>query len=465
MNSYDLLSAYHPHTQLSVGPTGTRSARDFLQHVASVAAHLPEPSVRAQHDQSAHAAANGAPCSELLVMCQDRYYLAVVLLAAWQRGHVIALPPNTRDQTLRELGDQCTLSLHDGAGAGHDVRAWFETPAAALPYPALPARQPLVTIYTSGSTGTPTACRKTAAHLLGEAQTLQRTFALTPDSCVLATVPAHHIYGLLFSVLLPLFAGARFVRDTPLLAHEIEERARHYDANILISVPAHLRVLADSELSSFANIRRVFSSGAPLPSPTAEALHRRFDVEVTEVLGSTETGGYAYRAAHLGARFVPFSGVSVRVDQDGQLLLCSPLLDSQLTQPITCPDRIELAEDGSFRHLGRSDGVVKVGGMRVALPELEARVRALSDVLDVAALAVDAGSARGQEIWLVVASERGRELEELRPWLLRHYAPVQLPRRIRFVESLPREATGKLMRARLLELFRVAKSKDETTQP
>ena len=455
MSSYDLLHAYHPHSTLAVGEAGTRSVRELLQHVAAVASHLPPASSTDDRD--------------ILVTCHDRYYLTVALLAAWQRGRVIALPPNTREQTLDDLTSRCALALHDGHGRGQHIAQWLDSHARvehAATVLTVPAERPVVTIYTSGSTGTPNACRKTAAQLLGEAATLQRTFQLTPDSCVLATVPAHHIYGLLFSITLPLAAGARFVRDTPLLGPVIEDTAQRYNVSHLVSVPPHLRTLAESELTSLAHVAQVFSSGAPLPDPTAHALHRRFQVGVVEVLGSTETGGFAYRAAHeAAARFRPFAGVTISVDADQQLQLRSPLLAAEVAQPLTCPDRIEILSDGSFRHIGRSDGVVKVGGTRMSLPELEARVRALKGVLDVAALAIDAGSVRGQEVWLVVATERAQELhdKDLRSELLRHYEPVLLPRRIRFVESLPREPNGKLMRARLVELFQTPKT--ETMQP
>lgn len=446
----DSLSAYHPDATLAVGEQGARSVRDFALHVAQIGAQLD---------------ALALP-GDILVTCQDRYHLAAVMMAAWQRQRVIALPPNAREQTLRELGSHCPLALHDGAGVGHDIRAWLTSPLPARTADnlAIQAEQPLVTIYTSGSTGVPTACRKTAAQLIGEGVTLQQTFQLTPESCVLATVPAHHIYGLLFSIMLPLAAGARFVRETPLLMPVVEDKAQRHRADVLVSVPAHLRVLAESELHSLASIQRVFSSGAPLPDPTAQSLQRRFGVQVLEVLGSTETGGFAYRRADTdGARFMPFPGVVISADPEQHLCLRSPLLERRLTQPLVCPDRIELQPDGSFRHLGRSDGIVKVGGTRVSLSELEARVRELPAVRDVAALAVDAGSARGQEIWLVVATERAEELAELRAALLRYYEPVLLPRRIRFVAALPREATGKLARNSLLELFRTPKS--ESMQP
>ena len=461
MKRFDLLRPYESNDILAVGEPGetaTKHVRDLLDDIERVSAQLPD------------ARQHGA--QELLVTCQDRYHLTVALLAAWRSGHTVALPPNAREETLRELMPRCALALHDGHGIGSNMGGWLadrRRAGSTHAYPAIPAEQPIVTIYTSGSTGQPSACAKTAAQLLGEGETLQRTFQLSRNSCVLATVPAHHIYGFLFSVALPLAAGARFVRDTPLLPSVIEDYARRHRADVLISVPPHLRVLAESELSSLASIRTVFSSGAPLPDATAHTLHRRFGVNVFEILGSTETGGFAYRQVDAagehghGASFRPFPGVTIASAENDQLLLSSPLLEAGLEQPILCPDRIELRADGSFRHLGRSDGVIKVGGTRMSLSELEARVRELAGVSDVAALPADAGGARGQEVWLVIATSHGQALPELRPHLLRYYDPVLLPRRVRFVDTLPREPTGKLMRARLLELF--ATPKAETMQP
>jgi 4-coumarate--CoA ligase (photoactive yellow protein activation family) len=439
MKVFEPLAAYAPGDRVAVGEAGARSVRELLRDVSTLAEQL------------------GACDGELLVACQDRYHLAVALLAAWQCRIVVALPPNGREQTLAALAERCARSWHDGEGPGDDVRRWLSAGQSAPPLERLagiPAERAVVTVYTSGSTGAPSACRKTAQQLLGEGETLRQTFELAADSCVLATVPAHHIYGLLFSIVLPLSAGARFVRDTPLHMPVIEELARRHAADVLISVPAHLHALARSPLTSLASIRAIFSSGAALPASTALELHAKFGVPVREVLGSTETGGFAWRSAEQpDAPFRPFPNVQISVGDDEQLLLRSPLLDAGIAQPLACPDRIELNPDGSFRHIGRTDGVIKVAGTRVSLAELEGRVRAVSGVRDAAALAVDGGPARGQELWLVVATELGAELPELRAELLRHYEPVVLPRRTRFVTALPREATGKLPREQLLSLF------------
>src|SRR5690606_35610846 len=101
----------------------------------------------------------------------------------------------------------------------------------------------IVVVYTSGTTGTPMPCPKTAGQLVGEAATLAATFGIGPGDRLLATVPPHHIYGLLFGLLLPLVSGASIARETALHAEPLADLVARDGVRVLISVPAHLRAL------------------------------------------------------------------------------------------------------------------------------------------------------------------------------------------------------------------------------
>jgi acyl-coenzyme A synthetase/AMP-(fatty) acid ligase len=140
----------------------------------------------------------------------------------------------------------------------------------------------------------------------------------------------------------------------------------------------------------------------------------------------------------------------VREGEGGRMLVDSPFLDPAASRPFVSGDRIEMRE-GRFEHLGRADGVLKVGSTRVSLAELEARLLAVPGVKDAAALAVEVGGARGWESWAAVVGDATPESirAALLPWL----DPVVIPRRIRIVEALPRDATGKLRREALRALF------------
>ncbi|MGA8890644.1 MAG: AMP-binding protein [Anaeromyxobacteraceae bacterium] len=310
------------------------------------------------------------------------------------------------------------------------------------------ASRHLVTIWTSGSTGAPLPHGKSAGQLLGEASLLRDALGVGPGCRVVATVPSLHIYGLLFGVLVPLAARGAFARESPLHAEAVAAIVRATAATHLVSTPAHLRGLL--VLDSFPGTIRAFSSGAALADAVRAELSTRLGLEVTEVYGSTETGGIGVRDA-MGDAWRPLPGVSVALDEEGCLVIDSPFLGRDVERPFPVGDRASL-ESGGFRLLGRADGVVKVAGKRVALAEVEARLLDVPGVTDAVAIAVPVAGARDNEILAVVAGA-GLEGPAIRAALLRWLDPVSLPRRIRVLDRLPRGSGGKIPRDVVLALF------------
>ncbi|MDC0674572.1 AMP-binding protein [Nannocystis radixulma] len=457
MRSFVPLVHTDPAARVAVGEAGPRSAGELMRDASLVAERLPP----------------ARPGSEVLVVCGDRYHLAVTALGAWLRGHAVALPPNAQPAAVRELAGRADVValIHDSDLAdAQDVRDWLSGHAPGdmvdPTWPeALPADRRLAVVYTSGSTGDHQPCAKTAGQLLGEAQALAATFALAAGEVALATVPPYHLYGLLFGVLAPLAAGAAFARETPLHAETVARAAREVGATVLISTPAHLRGLTVLQRGDLPPLRRVFSSGAPLPRATADELLAQLGLAVTEVYGSSETGGIGWRRHEqvLGdmspePAWTPLPGVAVEVAAEGRLLLRSPFLAPDAPPPYPCEDRVELDARGGFHLRGRLDGVVKVAGKRVAVAEVEQRLLALPAVADAAVVAIETPGARGHELMAaVVARDSGRDaselVAELRRGLLPWFDPVVVPRRIKVVPALPREPNGKLTKRRLHALL------------
>jgi 4-coumarate--CoA ligase (photoactive yellow protein activation family) len=430
----DLLR-HAPGAPVALGEGGARSAEDLLRASSSVARFLA-----------------GVPAGEVLLVCDDRFRFAAGLLGAWRAGRSVLLPPNGQPETIRTLAHSAGVVafLHDRPGApeGSDLSPVVARDAPAEPLPEVPPDRPVATLATSGTTGTHQRCPKTAAQLLGEARDQARSFLAEPGAVVLATVPGHHIYGILWGVLAPLFARGAFVRETLLQPEPVAAALARHGATHLVSVPAHLRALAGVEYAP--PLRRIFSAGAPLPVETARAIQERFGVPVTELYGSSETGGVGWREAP-GAPWRPFPGVVATAGADGRLLVESPYLAPGAERPFRTGDRIAPDGDG-FALLGRVDGVVKVAGKRVALAEIEARCLALPGVRDAAALAVEVGGARGEEVRLAAVAP-GWDAERLRAALSAWFDPATLPRRIRLVDALPREENGKITRARLAAIL------------
>ncbi len=432
----DLL-ARPPGHLVAVGDAGARTVADLRDASARVAGAL-----------------RARPPGDVLLIFEDRFAFAAALVGAWRAGRAVVLPPNGQPETIRSLARRAGVAafLHDRAGSseGELLAALLGAPPDPRDVEPLAPDVRVATLATSGSTGDHELLPKTAAQLLGEAATLAREFGLAPSDRILATVPSHHIYGLLFSVLAPLHAGAAFVRETPVHAEAVAAAMDRHAATHLVSVPAHLRSL-EALAPARRPLRRVFSSGARLPEEIARTIERVLGLAVTEAYGSSETGGIAWRD-DVAAPWRPFGGVTVAADPEGRLLLDSPLLAPGSPRPLPCADRIALREDGRFELLGRLDGAVKVGGKRVALGEIEARALAVPGVRDAAAHAEAVPGARGTEIWLAVAAP-GVPAERIRVELARWLDPTTLPRRIRVVEALPREDNGKLTRRRLRGLF------------
>lgn len=437
-----------PDNVVAMGRHGVRTQRQLLRDVAVVAAQLP----------------TARPGDELLLNCQDRYVFAVGLLAAWKVGFVVALPPNRRPRTLQALLDRNHVRghLHDvDLESGIALRRLMQAQiAAGDPSPvSLAADRCVATVHTSGSTKEHRSWHKTARQLFTEAHTLADTFGIGPGARVLASVPAHHIYGLLFGVLVPLVAGATFACETPLHAEAVAATIRKHEIDVLVSTPAHLRGFEVLDPGALAGLRLVFSSGASLHPDTAHMLRERFRIQATEVLGSTETGGIAWRRSASGVEpiaWTPFAGVHVDVGADGRMLLDSPFLGAGAAIPHPCEDRVERREGGTFVHLGRLDDVVKIAGKRLALGELERRLLALPGVEDAVALVEPSTDGRAQRV-RVAAVAPGTDPEALHRALQQWFDPVTLPRKIVLVDALPRDETGKLTRARVLELLDVVR--------
>ncbi len=342
--------------------------------------------------------------------------------------------------------------LHDTGVSGHfSVPDILEQTHDVPPLTACVPPEPVaVTVMTSGTTGASVPWDKSASQLLGEVTELARVFGLGPNLNYCVTVPPSHLYGLLFGVLLPLVTGSAFSRGTPLLPGEVAAYVAAHEATVLVSVPTHLRSLRTLVPAQLSSLDHVFSSAGPLPEETARSFVTDLHKPITEIFGSTETGGIAWRNRVANANWTPFAPVRIGVNDAQCLYVNSPFASSH-DAAFQTSDRVALNADGSFEHLGRQDGVVKVGGQRVTLPAMEECLLQHPDIHDVAIVAVE-DDLRGHRLFAAIAG-----LPQLEPAcreLLQTQFPAStLPRRFLFLDRLPRESNGKLMRSRVLRLF------------
>jgi len=345
-------------------------------------------------------------------------------------------------------------TLHDTAsGVASRIDSILDdsAPCTPLQAPTLPHASNMATLFTSGSRSQFTAWPKTAAQLLGEALMVSELFGISAGSRIVSSVLPMHMYGLLFTLLAPLCRGAAFLRENVLHNEAIAGKVERYAADILVTVPIHLRALTAVDTNTLRSLRTVFSSTGPLSDNVARTFTTRHGKPITEILGSTETGGFAFRSRQNHTRWQTFPNVNLSSDDEGHLLIDSPFVDQTAPRPFQTADLAKVHEDGTFEHLGRSDDVIKVGGMRVSLLEMEERLRKHPAVQDVAVLAINQDHGRGHRLFAVVVAPE-HTIPALSQALRERFTQSVLPRFL-CVDVLPRESNGKLRRSRLLRLL------------
>ena len=435
----------------------------------------------------------------------DSLEFAAALVGAWLSGKTVWLGADTMPASCAALAGQvgafwgqfppdyapCMPSADED---------WADAFDAAPPGPDFPA----LVVYTSGSTGAPVPIRKQLSQLTSELVALEAQFgAGLHGAAVVSTVSHQHIYGLLFRVLWPLAAG----RPIHAARHEFPETLAPALAArrcVLLASPAHLKRLPEYLDWSGARemVRTVFSSGGMLEPGAARHAAALLGRAPVEVYGSSETGGVAWRQRRTGAAsgdgtsgpaeyddeaWTPLPGVAWRRDAGGLLEVSSAHAGAGTWQPLA--DRVEERghdSGGAARFVlrGRADRIVKIEEKRVSLDAIEAALRASGLVRDARVLACpdnvsdsvnNAPNGRQVLAAVVVPDGAGRTLLEeggkhalnarLRTLLAAGLEAVALPRRWRYLDSLPVNAQGKTTQAQLLALFERGARDGATGQP
>ncbi|MEM5405942.1 AMP-binding protein [Paraburkholderia unamae] len=397
----------------------------------------------------------------------DPYVFACALFGLLVAGKVPVIPANAAPGYLAELSD-----AYDAVLDANELAAWCADTAAVQPdEPAMAIdANASLTLFTSGSSGAPKPVHKTLAQFDAEVHTLEAAWGgLLGDAAVLASVPHHHIYGLLFRVFWPLAAGRPFARATCAAPAQLQARigecSAQCDVTVIVSTPAQLSRWPD--LPGFATLapqpRAFFSSGGPLPLDTAKQYAATFGAAPLEIYGSTETGGIAWRRQDEAQAWTPMPGIAVRAgaaDEGGALEVRSPHLGHDSWH--RTDDKAAFDEHGRFVLQGRLDRVVKLDGKRVSLSEMESKLLLHPGVAEVRTVLLEGGS-RERIGALVVLTAEGCEtlrrdgrvllLKALRRHLAAWFDTVVLPRHWRIHCALPVDSRGKVQAQAVARAF------------
>ena len=421
----------------------------------------------------------------------DRILMSAVASADYVTAHVAALrlglvvvPANTgyREREVAHLVTDAepAAAVVDDADRGRWVRRaagdgvvvvgpHVELPAGPEDSPTLDAAapaDPALLGYTSGTSGAPKGAVLSHANLLATAQAVRLAWRWSAADRLVLALPLFHMHGLGVGLHGTLLAGASAVLLPRFEPGEVLDAARAHDATLFFGVPTmYSRLAASPRLEELSRLRLCVSGSAPLPPVVFHRVAAGSGHAPLERYGMTETGMNVSNP-HDGERRpgtvgFPLPGVQLRLT-GGEIHVRGPNVFSgywrnrRATEEafddggwFRTGDLGEVDADGYLRIAGRKKDLIITGGLNVHPTEVEDVLLSHPGVAEVAVAGV-ADEEWGEAVtaWVVPAGDPP-PARDLLAHAAEQLAAFKCPKAVHFVDSLPRNALGKVLRHRL----------------
>ncbi|MFS8096810.1 AMP-binding protein [Lentzea alba] len=335
---------------------------------------------------------------------------------------------------------------------------------------------------TSGSTGAP----KITVHFHRDILSIDNTFGrhvlrLDQNDLVACTAPFAFTFGLGMLVVFPLRAGACALLTEAAAPAQVADLVEQHGVTVLATAPtAYKAILRDGIDGKLAGLRTAVSAGEHIPQEAWQRLRDRLGLKVIDGIGATEllhifisAAGDDIRPGSTGkpvpgyrATVLDFDGNELGPGEPGRLGVIGPVgcryLDDARQKDYVVNgwnvtgDIFHRDEDGYFHYHARSDHMIVSSGYNIGGPEVEEAVDTHPDVLESAVVAKP-DDERGSVVCAFVVLRHGvtgdaAKVKEIQDHVKQTIAPYKYPRDVRFVESLPRNASGKLQRFTLRKI-------------
>ena len=334
--------------------------------------------------------------------------------------------------------------------------------------------------YTSGSTGQPKGCMHTHATCLHNIAGAALWKHITQDTVALATAPFFHVTGLIHSFLATVYSGGTMViqrRWDPLSAAQLVERHRctHWDnvPTMVVDLLSHPKAL-EHDVSS---LKWIFGGGAAMPEAIAQKLFEVCGVRYMEGYGLTETISQTHinppqnpKQQCLGiptfdTEALVIDPESLRVlgpGEQGEIVVRGPqlligywgnekayresMVEVEGRRFFRTGDLGRMDEDGYFFISDRLKRMINAAGLKVWPAEVEAAMYQHPAIKECCVIA-SPDARRGETVKAVVVLKPGAAASaaEIMAWARGRMAAYKAPRRIEFMDALPRTGSGKLM--------------------
>jgi long-chain acyl-CoA synthetase len=365
-----------------------------------------------------------------------------------------------------------------------------------LRWPPLPDGQDTaVILYTSGTSGKPKGVMLTHRNLRTDADAAIEHAQLTKADTFLGVLPQFHSFGLTALTLIPLMLGSRIIYTARFVPKKIIQLIRAHRPGIFMAIPSMygaLLTVKDAAPEDFASIRLPISGGEPLPQSVHDQCRDRFNLQLLEGYGLTETAPathwstpFANKPHSVGRQLPCVTTLIVDahdnpapVNHEGEILLAGPNvmkgyyhqpdLTAQVFVDLPAPDSATLPgvprrffrtgdigrvdEDGYLFITGRKKEMLIIAGENVFPREIEEVLNQHPSVQD-SAVVGQPDALRGEIAiaYVELKPDTAFDGSALRQWCRERLPQYKVPREVKHLEKLPRSPTGKILRRELKE--------------
>jgi acyl-coenzyme A synthetase/AMP-(fatty) acid ligase len=342
-----------------------------------------------------------------------------------------------------------------------------ESPA----YAELDELDPAFVLFTSGTSGPPKMVTHGQRYVFGQRLQATEWMAALPGELVWSTASPGWSKSTRNTFVAPWYCGAAaLVQDERFDPERRLETIRAERVNVLCMAPTEYRLIAAAgRIGTLPSLRRAITAGEALGAPAFAAWRDHTGLEIAEGYGQTETGHISGvrpgETARPGSMGRPLPGVRAEV-RDGELLVDPSTVptfflgydgDSIPSGMWHTGDQVRVDADGWLFFESRTDDVIISAGYRIGPTEVESILLAHPAVRECAVLGLP-DEARGQVVAAAVVLRAGSAasaalIDELQEHVRAETAPYKYPRRIWFVDELPKTTSGKIHRSALRASF------------
>lgn len=310
-----------------------------------------------------------------------------------------------------------------------------------------------INFYTSGFTGFPKLIEKTLKQFEAEALKIIGEFGENlKDSIFAYSVPHYHSYGFVFDFLVPYILELKFL-DNRINYLETLNNFEEYKEITFITNPAFLKRIDKSSLK-IKSKWYVFSSTGALDKDTSDLCIETFNTDAIEIYGSTEGGGMAYRKKSEKDLWTRLKIVKLKVNENGSLFCSSGYTGEGLW--VHVGDVVDMKNENEFELLGREDSIVKIEGKRISVQQIDRQILQDKNFIDSYTIYCKSYKREYAASFIVLKDANANKdnmIKYIKDYLKGYFEKIVIPKKIYFIERIPRNELGKIERKKLDEIM------------